>query len=38
VLEAANLSALNAIRAYNKAQVRLMVLMGAAGEGEPHKK
>jgi outer membrane protein TolC len=30
-LEAAQLNSLSAIRAYNKAQVRLMVLMGAAG-------
>jgi outer membrane protein TolC len=33
VLDAANLASLAAIRAYDKAQVRLMVLMGAAGAG-----
>jgi outer membrane protein TolC len=37
-LEAANLSTISAVRAHNKAQVRLMVLMGAAGAGEGKKK
>ncbi len=36
-LELAQVNALSAIRAYNKAQVRLMVLMGAAGSGIPCK-
>jgi outer membrane protein TolC len=37
-LEMAHLNALNAIREHNKAQVRLMVLIGAAAAGEPHHK
>lgn len=37
-LEMAHLSSLSAIRAHNKAQVRLMILTGAAGVCEPHKK
>ncbi len=36
VLELSQMASLNAIRAHNKAQVRLMVLMGAAAE--PHHK
>src|SRR5205807_5889107 len=35
LLEMAHLNSLNAIRSHNKAQVRLMVLLGAAG-GDPH--
>jgi outer membrane protein TolC len=37
-VEMAHLSSLGAIRAHNKAQVRLMVLIGAAGAGEHGKK
>ena len=35
VLELAHLNSLNAIRAHNKAQVRLMVLLGAGSDGVP---
>jgi outer membrane protein TolC len=38
VVEMAHLGTLSAIRAHNKAQVRLMVLTGAAGAGEHGKK
>jgi outer membrane protein TolC len=36
LLEMAHLNSLNAIRSHNKAQVRLMVLLGAAGGGDAH--
>jgi outer membrane protein TolC len=36
VLELAHLNSMNAIRNHNKAQVRLMVLLGAAGAVDPH--
>src|SRR5262249_17994144 len=36
VLEMAHLNSLNAIRNHNKAQVRLMILLGAAGSVDSH--